>query len=93
MSRNPVNALYSPLRIAVDNVDNGILNTFTVITAILKSDIKRKQKQLLGEFNHLKTLGHTALSSNTLIVLHSHGLGEGRRETGGIYVDCVPVLG
>ena len=77
MSRNPVNALYSPL-IGVDNVDNGILNTFTVITAILKSDIKRKQKQLLGEFNHLKTLGHTALSSNTLIVLHSHGLAEGR---------------
>ena len=36
-------------------VDNGILNTFHVITAILKSEIKRKQKQLLAEFNHLES--------------------------------------
>ena len=36
-------------------VDNGILNTFHVITAILKSEIKRKQKQDRGGFNHLHT--------------------------------------
>ena len=39
-------------------VDNGILNTFHVITAILKSEIKRKQKQLRGGFNHLHTHTH-----------------------------------